>query len=147
MGVGTTALLVAVLANKLQQTRAQRYVHTFISRIQLDKKQKNAAADVIKNVLRIWSRTRRQTLTSQKRLQLHTKLVDAIRLMRSAKREKATIAENAIGIIEVSTTVNDMYDQMETLVTDQKSLKTKMVSLESKIDRICRKMGVPSGPV
>ncbi|XP_041376512.1 small conductance calcium-activated potassium channel protein 2-like isoform X2 [Gigantopelta aegis] len=146
MGVGTTALLVAVMANKLQQTRAQRYVHTFISRIQLDKKHKNAAADVIKNVLMIWTKAHRNQLTPSKRLHYHSKLVDAIRMMRSTKRDMATIAETAVGIIEVSTSVNEVYNMAETITVEQKDIKTRMVSLEDKIDRICQKLEVSSDP-
>ena len=54
LGVGTTALLVAVLAQKLEQSRAEKYVHTFVSRVALDKTHKHAAANVIKNVLKLW---------------------------------------------------------------------------------------------
>ncbi|XP_070197731.1 small conductance calcium-activated potassium channel protein 2-like isoform X2 [Littorina saxatilis] len=60
LGVGSTALLVAVLAQKLEQSRSEKYVHSFVSRVTLDKVHKHAAADVIKSVLKLW-RMRRQT--------------------------------------------------------------------------------------
>ena len=76
LGVGTTALLVAVLAQKLEQTRAEKYVHTFVSRVAIDKAHKDAAANVIKNVLKLW-RIRRPGYisTSRRRIRVHGKLL------------------------------------------------------------------------
>ncbi|ESO98187.1 hypothetical protein LOTGIDRAFT_94219, partial [Lottia gigantea] len=47
-GLASTALLVAVIAKRLEQTRSERYVFNFLSRIHLENKHKNAAADVVK---------------------------------------------------------------------------------------------------
>jgi hypothetical protein len=48
------------------------------------------------------------------RIRLHGKLLQAIANMREAKNEKDTIGESAIGFIEVSKTVNDVYEMYKT---------------------------------
>ncbi|KAK3086356.1 hypothetical protein FSP39_017353 [Pinctada imbricata] len=143
MGVGTTALLVAVLASKLEQSRAEKYVHNFVARAQLDKERKNAAADVIKYVLQLWRLKKNNIDNTGKRIRLHGKLLQAISTMKEAKNEKSSIGETAIGFIEVSKAITDVYDVVEGLQEEQNEMKTKveeiektLMTLDSKLDSI-----------
>lgn len=140
MGVGTTALLVAVLAQKLEQSRAEKYVHNFVSRAQLDKERKHAASDVIKHVIQLWRMKRSFVENTNKRIRLHGKLLQAIANMREAKNEKATIGESAIGFIEVSKTVNDVYEMVENMEGSNSELKEKVNNIESKLLEMSSKM-------
>jgi hypothetical protein len=140
MGVGTTALLVAVLAQKLEQSRAEKYVHNFVSRAQLDKERKHAASDVIKHVIQLWRMKRSYVENTNKRIRLHGKLLQAIANMREAKNEKDTIGESAIGFIEVSKTVNDVYEMVENMEGSNSELKEKVNNIESKLLEMSTKM-------
>lgn len=140
MGVGTTALLVAVLAQKLEQSRAEKYVHNFVSRAQLDKERKHAAADVIKHVIQLWRMKRSYVENTNKRIRLHGKLLQAIANMREAKNEKDTIGESAIGFIEVSKTVNDVYEMVENMEGSNSELKEKVNNIENKLLEMSTKM-------
>lgn len=88
IGVGITALLVAVLAQKLEQTRAEKYVHSFVSRLELDKTQKHAAANVIKNAMRLWRMKKNASSLelqfSRKRMRYHGKFLRAVSLWRES---------------------------------------------------------------
>lgn len=140
MGVGTTALLVAVLAAKLEQSRSEKYVHSFVSRIHLDKERKHAASDVIKNVIRLWRIKKRGNFEDKKRIHHHGKLLQAIQCMRSAKNEAIQIGEGSIGVIEVSKCINDVFEIVETMQLEQTELKSKIDSMETNISSINSKI-------
>ena len=142
MGVGTTALLVAVLASKLEQTRPEKYVHNFVTRVQLDKIRKNAASDVIKHALSLWRMRRHGVTDGNRRLRIYGKLLQAIYTMREAKNERLSIGESAVGVIEISKSVSDVHEIVEQVQEEQTNLQTKVLSLEEKIHSIDKKLDV-----
>ena len=142
MGVGTTALLVAVLASKLEQTRPEKYVHNFVSRVKLDKIRKNAASDVIKHALHLWRMKRTGPVDPGLRTNVYGKLLQAIYTMREAKNEKMSIGESAIGVIELSKGINDVFDIVENMQQEQTALQTKILTIEEKMASIDKKLDV-----
>ncbi|XP_070102709.1 small conductance calcium-activated potassium channel protein 1 isoform X6 [Equus przewalskii] len=58
MGAGCTALVVAVVARKLELTKAEKHVHNFMMDTQLTKRVKNAAANVLRETWLIYKHTR-----------------------------------------------------------------------------------------
>ncbi|XP_054723316.1 small conductance calcium-activated potassium channel protein-like [Uloborus diversus] len=58
MGAGCTALVVAVIARKLELTRAEKHVHNFMMDTQLTKRLKNAAANVLRETWLIYKHTK-----------------------------------------------------------------------------------------
>ena len=140
MGVGTTALLVAVLASKLEQSRAEKYVHNFVARAQLDKERKNAAADVIKYVLQLWRLKKNNIDNDRRRIRLHGKLLQAISTMKEAKNEKASIGETAIGFIEVSKAITDVFDVVDMMQEEQTEMKSKIQEIETKLSNLDSKI-------
>jgi len=57
MGLCSTALLVAVIAHRLEQTNRERYVHNFLVCVH---KFRSATADVIKHAVKIFSLRKRR---------------------------------------------------------------------------------------
>ncbi|KAM6041558.1 small conductance calcium-activated potassium channel protein 1 isoform 3-T4 [Chlamydotis macqueenii] len=58
MGAGCTALVVAVVARKLELTKAEKHVHNFMMDTQLTKRVKNAAANVLRETWLIYKHTK-----------------------------------------------------------------------------------------
>ncbi|KAI8777395.1 small conductance calcium-activated potassium channel protein, partial [Biomphalaria glabrata] len=58
MGSGCTALVVAVIARKLELSRAEKHVHYFMMDTQLTKRLKNAAANVLRETWLIYRYTK-----------------------------------------------------------------------------------------
>ncbi|NWR48086.1 KCNN3 protein, partial [Regulus satrapa] len=56
MGAGCTALVVAVVARKLELTKAEKHVHNFMMDTQLTKR--NAAANVLRETWLIYKHTK-----------------------------------------------------------------------------------------
>ncbi|KAJ8302855.1 LOW QUALITY PROTEIN: hypothetical protein KUTeg_019251 [Tegillarca granosa] len=49
LGIISTALLVALIGKYMEQSRMERYLFNFVSRVQKSARRKKAAAEVIKN--------------------------------------------------------------------------------------------------
>lgn len=113
MGVGTTALLVAVLARKLEQTRLERYVFNMVTRIQIENRRKVAAANVIKACINLWLVKKYSPDDRVLRRKYMDNLKTSTRQLRLANIEKAHVGEFNVGIIEVSETVNRISDDVE----------------------------------
>lgn len=58
MGAASTALVVAVVARKLELTKAEKHVHNFMMDTQLTKRVKNAAANVLRETWLIYKNTK-----------------------------------------------------------------------------------------
>jgi hypothetical protein len=143
MGVGTTALLVAVLARKLEQTRPERYVFNMVRRIQIEKRRKTAASNVIKAVLHIWMVKKYSNGDKGLRRKYQDDLKTATRQFRQAKLEKAHVGELNVGIIEVSESVcrlNDTVEDVEHKVNEiQKRtdlFEKRFSNIENKLEEI-----------
>ncbi|KAH3855165.1 small conductance calcium-activated potassium channel protein-like [Dreissena polymorpha] len=131
IGVGLMALCVAVLTRKLEQTRGEKYVHTFVQQIKMDKVYKNSAARVVTEFL-ILSRLRRQGVDpSEDRFIVHKRrLLHAVRKMSHARYLRTQVGESLIGPVEVIKNVNEVFDVIEKLRDDQDVVKARMRSME-----------------
>ncbi|XP_008574920.1 PREDICTED: small conductance calcium-activated potassium channel protein 1 isoform X2 [Galeopterus variegatus] len=74
MGAGCTALVVAVVARKLELTKAEKHVHNFMMDTQLTKRVKNAAANVLRETWLIYKHTRLVKKPDQARVRKHQRL-------------------------------------------------------------------------
>uniref|UniRef100_A0A0B7A3Y4 Potassium channel domain-containing protein n=1 Tax=Arion vulgaris TaxID=1028688 RepID=A0A0B7A3Y4_9EUPU len=105
MGLASTALLVAVVAKKIEQSRSDKYVYNYLSLIHLQCKRKNAAADVIKFSIKAFSakKTHSQEPTHSHRINmryLSWKLSNAIRSMRSTRAARQRVEEASVGLTD-----------------------------------------------
>ncbi|KAH3771229.1 small conductance calcium-activated potassium channel protein 2-like [Dreissena polymorpha] len=143
MGVVTLALMVAVLAQKLEQTRSEKYVFNMMSRIQVEKRRKTAAANVIKALIHLWMVRKYSSGDKSLARRYSDQLKTALRQLRIAKREKAHIDDFNVGIIEVSETVNRIHDRVDKFEfmyersnSDRNAIESRLASVESKLDEI-----------
>ena len=139
MGVVTTALLVAILAKNLQQTRSEKYVFSFVSRLQIENRKKAAAANAIKNVFRIHILTKYgegNEYTKDIR-KYHDRLKHCLKEIKAAKEEMWHTADNAVGMLDVAHTVNRIYNMLEqkTSVNDRKWAE-KILHMDKRLQRI-----------
>uniref|UniRef100_A0A8D0BFM3 Potassium calcium-activated channel subfamily N member 4 n=1 Tax=Salvator merianae TaxID=96440 RepID=A0A8D0BFM3_SALMN len=78
MGVGCTALLVAVAADKLEFTRAEKHVHNFMMDIQCAKEMKTSAANVLREAWLLYKHTKRKD--GRRARKHHRRLLAAIHM-------------------------------------------------------------------
>ncbi|VDH99818.1 Hypothetical predicted protein [Mytilus galloprovincialis] len=132
MGVGIMALCVAVLAKQLEQTRSEKYVHTFVQQINMDKIHRNAAADVVKQSMLI---RRLRKLGYQHSctdvIRHRRKLFSAIRTMYKSSYEKYRLRENVVGTVEIAKGVTEVFDIVEIIKDNQNRVNKRLENLET----------------
>ncbi|XP_045409517.1 small conductance calcium-activated potassium channel protein 1 isoform X3 [Lemur catta] len=140
MGAGCTALVVAVVARKLELTKAEKHVHNFMMDTQLTKRVKNAAANVLRETWLIYKHTRLVKKPDQARVRKHQrKFLQAIhqaQKLRSVKIEQGKLKDQANTITDLAKTQNVMYDLVSELHAQHEELEARLAALESHLDAL-----------
>ncbi|XP_012509584.1 PREDICTED: small conductance calcium-activated potassium channel protein 1 [Propithecus coquereli] len=140
MGAGCTALVVAVVARKLELTKAEKHVHNFMMDTQLTKRVKNAAANVLRETWLIYKHTRLVKKPDQARVRKHQrKFLQAIhqaQKLRSVKIEQGKLNDQANTITDLAKTQSVMYDLVSELHAQHEELEARLARLESRLDAL-----------
>ena len=129
-GAGCTALVVAVLARKLELSRAEKYVHSFVMDIELGKQQKHASADILKQAWFIFKARKSQGAMSEERMRYHQmKLFYAIQRRRRLRMKQCQLSES-------TTTVEDLIYNDERMHYDIKKNRKTSEDTNSRISRM-----------
>ncbi|MEE6491653.1 hypothetical protein FKM82_016321 [Ascaphus truei] len=137
MGAGCTALVVAVVARKLELTKAEKHVHNFMMDTQLTKRIKNAAANVLRETWLIYKHTKLLKKIDHAKVRKHQrKFLQAIHQMRNVKMEQRKLSDQANTLVDLSKMQNVMYDLITELNDRSEDLEKQIGSLESKLEQI-----------
>ncbi|XP_064137033.1 small conductance calcium-activated potassium channel protein 1 [Loxodonta africana] len=137
MGAGCTALVVAVVARKLELTKAEKHVHNFMMDTQLNKRVKNAAANVLRETWLIYKHTRLMKKPDHARVRKHQrKFLQAIHQLRSVKMEQRKLNDQATTLADLAKTQSVMYDLVAELHAQHEDLETRLAALESRLDAL-----------
>uniref|UniRef100_A0A8D0GS21 Potassium calcium-activated channel subfamily N member 1 n=1 Tax=Sphenodon punctatus TaxID=8508 RepID=A0A8D0GS21_SPHPU len=103
MGAGCTALVVAVVARKLELTKAEKHVHNFMMDTQLSKRVKNAAANVLRETWLIYKHTKLVKKIDHAKVRKHQrKFLQAIHQLRSVKMEQRKLNDQANNLVDLA---------------------------------------------
>lgn len=135
MGLCSTALLVAVIARKLEQTHNERYVYNFLSRVHLRNRFKAAAADVVKYTIKICTLRRRNAVpvSAMDQTVLQWRLRSAIRTIRASRVAEAQIEEASVGLTEVSQMISSLDRRVRDCQNSQAKLLDKIDQLQDQM--------------
>lgn len=135
MGLCSTALLVAVIGKKLEQTHSERYVYNFLIMVHLRNKFKASAADVVKHAIKLFSlrRKRKVPASAFDRTVLHWRLNSAIRTMRSTRAAQAELEEASVGLTEVCQLISTVDKRLKETRESQKELLDKMAAMQRQL--------------
>ncbi|NWZ59646.1 KCNN3 protein, partial [Spizaetus tyrannus] len=152
MGAGCTALVVAVVARKLELTKAEKHVHNFMMDTQLTKRIKNAAANVLRETWLIYKHTKLLKKIDHAKVRKHQrKFLQAIHQLRSVKMEQRKLSDQANTLVDLSKAMaltpplsplsppqmqNVMYDLITELNDRSEDLEKQISSLESKLEQL-----------
>ncbi|XP_070800888.1 small conductance calcium-activated potassium channel protein 1 isoform X1 [Pituophis catenifer annectens] len=138
MGAGCTALVVAVVARKLELTKAEKHVHNFMMDTQLTKRVKNSAANVLRETWLIYKHTKLVKKLDHAKVRKHQrKFLQAIHQLRSVKMEQRKLSDQANMLVDLSKqTQNIMYDMVSELQERNEDLEKRISALEGKIDTL-----------
>uniref|UniRef100_A0A8C9TZL9 Potassium intermediate/small conductance calcium-activated channel, subfamily N, member 1a n=1 Tax=Scleropages formosus TaxID=113540 RepID=A0A8C9TZL9_SCLFO len=137
MGAGCTALVVAVVARKLELTKAEKHVHNFMMDTQLCKQVKNTAANVLRETWLIYKHTKLVKKVDRTRVRKHQrKFFQAIHQLRSVKVEQRKLNDQANTLVDMAKTQSVMYDLVSELQERGELLDRHVDTIEDKLDAI-----------
>lgn len=133
-GAGCTALVVAVIARKLELTRAEKHVHNFMMDTQLTKRLKNAAANVLRETWLIYKNTRLVKRVSPSKVRTHQrKFLLAINSLRKVKMDQRKLMDNATTITDMAKQQNNVYELVSDINSKSELLQERIINLEDRI--------------
>ncbi|XP_053547191.1 intermediate conductance calcium-activated potassium channel protein 4 [Bombina bombina] len=134
MGVGCTALLVAVAAQKLEFTKAEKHVHNFMRDIHYKKQIKCAAANVLGEA---WLLHRHTKIGDYTKIRQHQRnLLGAIHIFRRRRIKHKNLQDQVNAMVDISKMQMIMYDLDENLSSSHRALEKKISQLDKKLDEI-----------
>ncbi|XP_029427353.1 small conductance calcium-activated potassium channel protein 2 isoform X2 [Rhinatrema bivittatum] len=137
MGAGCTALVVAVVARKLELTKAEKHVHNFMMDTQLTKRVKNAAANVLRETWLIYKIQKLVKKIDHAKVRKHQrKFLQAIHQLRSVKMEQRKLNDQANTLVDLAKTQNIMYDMISDLNERSEDFEKRIVVLETKLETL-----------
>ncbi|XP_005090058.2 small conductance calcium-activated potassium channel protein-like [Aplysia californica] len=146
MGTGCTALIVAVLARKLELSQAEKYVHDFVLEIEIGNKLKIEAANIVKNGWKLYKIHKLSNKTSEDErvvLRLQTKLLHAIYNIRELKNRRRRLTDNAVTLVEVSKAQSEMHTGIDHVRIRQIAMEERMSRIETMMSQIYEKVCGP----
>ncbi|XP_036948552.1 small conductance calcium-activated potassium channel protein 1-like isoform X2 [Acanthopagrus latus] len=137
MGAGCTVLVVAVVARKLELTRAEKHVHNFMMDSHISKRIKIAAANVLRETWLIYKHTKLSRERDHTRVRMHQrKLLLAIHQLRRVKMEKRILADQGNTLVDLCKMQNLMYDVLSEVQGCRGELDTHIHSLEKHVEEL-----------
>jgi len=129
IGVFSTALLVAVISQKLELTRSEKYVHNFVASIALAKAYKNQAANVVKFGWKVWLLKRKGKHMMIHYIQAQRKLLTSIHYVRKIKQQQRKLTDNCVSLLE-------LYALQTGTSTTIDETSQKVMFMENKVDKM-----------
>ncbi|XP_053190215.1 small conductance calcium-activated potassium channel protein 1-like [Scomber japonicus] len=137
MGAGCTVLVVAVVARKLELTRAEKHVHNFMMDSHISKTIKIAAANVLRETWLIYKHTKLLREKDSSRVRMHQrKLLLAIHQLRRVKMEKRVLADQANTLVDLCKMQSVMADVLSEVQGCRGELDSHIHSLEKNVEEL-----------
>ncbi|XP_021573722.1 intermediate conductance calcium-activated potassium channel protein 4 [Carlito syrichta] len=144
MGVCCTALLVAVVARKLEFNKAEKHVHNFMMDIQYAKEMKESAARVLQEAWMFYKHTRRKDTGAARRHQ--RRLLAAINVFRQVRLKHRKLREQVNSMVDISKMHMILCDLQLGLSSSQRALEKRIDTLAGKLDTLTELLSAALGP-
>ncbi|KAM9776063.1 small conductance calcium-activated potassium channel protein 1-like isoform X2 [Syngnathus typhle] len=137
MGAGCTVLVVAVVAKKLELTRAEKHVHNFMIDSHISKRMKNAAANVLRETWFIYKHTKLSREKDLTMVRMHQrKLMLAIHQLRRVKMDKRILADQGSTLVDLCKLQTALSDVLVEVQGCRAELDTHVHGLEKHVEEL-----------
>lgn len=140
IGAGCTALVVAVLARRLELSRAEKYVHDFVIDADLDKRLKHEAANVVRAGWFVY-KYKRANGNSSAIVSYQRKLLKAVYNIREIRAAQRRLLDNSFTLVEMGKAQNESTCVVNVIKQRQTLLETKVDAIEEKVSLILNHIG------
>ncbi|KAM9631877.1 intermediate conductance calcium-activated potassium channel protein 4 isoform 2-T2 [Trichechus inunguis] len=142
MGVCCTALLVAVVARKLEFNKAEKHVHNFMMDIQYAKEE--SAARVLQEAWMFYRYTRKKDSGAARRHQ--RRLLTAIHTFRQVRLKHRKLREQVNSMVDISKMHMILCDLQLGLSNSHQALEKRIDVLAGKLDTLTELLSSALGP-
>lgn len=139
MGVCCTALLVAVVARKLEFNKAEKHVHNFMMDIHYAKEMKESAARLLQEAWMYYKHTRRKDSRAARRHQ--RKMLAAIHTFRQVRLKHRKLREQVNSMVDISKMHMILCDLQLGLSSSHRALEKRIDGLAGKLDALTELLG------
>ncbi|KAG8515361.1 Intermediate conductance calcium-activated potassium channel protein 4 [Galemys pyrenaicus] len=143
MGVCCTALLVAVVARKLEFNKAEKHVHNFMMDIQYAKEMKESAARVLQEAWMFYKHTRRKDSGAARKHQ--RRLLAAISTFRQVRLKHRKLREQVNSMVDISKMHMILCDLQLGLSSSHRALEKRIDALAGKLDTLTELLSTALG--
>ncbi|CAB3407793.1 unnamed protein product [Caenorhabditis bovis] len=141
LGTCASSMVVAVIARKLELTRAEKHVHNFMQDTQLTKQLKHSAANVLRETWFIYKYRKLVDKCDFGKVRQHQrKFLLAIYEMRRVKRDQRKLAENLVSLGDVAKTSSNTYELVHDVHSTQEGLSLRITAIEHQLSDISREI-------
>ncbi|KFO33611.1 Intermediate conductance calcium-activated potassium channel protein 4 [Fukomys damarensis] len=144
LGVCCTALLVAVVARKLEFNKAEKHVHNFMMDIHYAKEMKESAARLLQEAWMYYKHTRRKEPGAARRHQ--RKLLAAIYTFRQVRLKHRKLREQVNSMVDISKMHMTLSDLKQRLSDSHEALEKRIDALSGKLDTLSELLSAALGP-
>ncbi|TPP67050.1 Small conductance calcium-activated potassium channel protein 1 [Fasciola gigantica] len=131
MGSACTALVVAVVARKLELSRAEKHVHNFMQDNKVYKQLRHSAANVLRETWLFYKHTRLVKRVNAARVRRHQrKFLQAISRLRKAKDNQRKLKEDANSMVDVVKLQTSIQESVTHIRSDRLFSPTFLLSVE-----------------
>ncbi|CAG9535465.1 unnamed protein product [Cercopithifilaria johnstoni] len=139
LGTCTSSMVVAVIARKLELTRAEMHVHNFMMDTQLTKQLKHTAANVLRETWLIYKHRCLVDRIEPAKIRMHQrKFLVAIYALRKVKRDQRKLTENSVALGDIAKTASNTYELVHDVQNNQEGLSLRMTAIEYQLADINR---------
>jgi hypothetical protein len=142
IGLLLSALLIAIIAQKLHLTREEKYVHTFVLNNRLIGKRKNQAANIIKFAVKVWYLKRHGKSTSIQYFQAQQKLFRSILSFQKVRQQQRNLVDTCVGFTELITIERNTSAQTEETVEEIVEIKTEVKQIKEELKNLNHSMNI-----
>ncbi|MXQ97099.1 hypothetical protein E5288_WYG016579 [Bos mutus] len=144
MGVCCTALLVAVVARKLEFNKAEKHVHNFMMDIQYAKEMRESAARVLQESWMLYKHTRRKESGAARKHQ--RRLLAAINRFRQVRLKHRKLREQVNSMVDISKMHMILCDLQLRLSSSHQALEKHIDALAGRLDTLSELLSAALGP-
>ncbi|KAJ8005296.1 hypothetical protein DPEC_G00145160 [Dallia pectoralis] len=135
MGVACTAMLVAVMAKKLSLNKGEKHVHFFMMDIQISKRIRHAAANVLRECWLLHRANVGKGHNGQRRKHQRC-LLEAIRIFRHLRLKQRKLRDYASEMVDLPKMQMIMCDLSANWNNSYRELEQRIISMEQKLDQL-----------
>lgn len=132
----STALIVVFIWKHFARTRMEEFVFTFVSRVQISLRKKQAAANIIKKSILLWMSKHKGKTIKHKISKINDDLNRSLKVIQETKRDMEDVSDDVIGYIDIYHVTERLLHVLELNSKWQDDMNKKILKFNQRLQNI-----------